>query len=68
MKKLFVILSMTMFLFSCSDNKKTWEFTKEENEKNQGFNFEKSNYSDKDNSSSISNEHPGCTKSCCSKN
>ena len=39
MKKLFVILSISMFLFSCT-NKKTWEFTKQENEKNQGFNFE----------------------------
>ena len=66
MKKLFVILSISMFLFSCT-NKKTWEFTKQENEKNQGFNFEKSNYSSKKNTSSVSNEHPGCTKSCCSK-
>ena len=36
MKKLFIILSVSMFLFSCT-NKKTWEFTKQENEKKNSY-------------------------------
>ena len=66
MKKILVILIVSVFCFGCNSNN---NYTSETNQSEKGFNYgKKNNYSNsKENKQKENNHHEGCTAPCCTE-